>query len=43
MSYSNDTNAWIAFLKYFISIVSSMQVQKIQIGNEKLETVDKTS
>ena len=40
MGYSSDKNIRIAFLKLFINIVSSMQVQKTQIEKEKLEAVD---
>lgn len=40
MGYSSDRSIRIAFLKLFINIVSSMQIQKKEIENEKLEAVD---
>ncbi|CAL9729565.1 inhibitory regulator protein Ira2p [Monosporozyma unispora] len=40
MGYSNNKNIRVAFLKLFINIVSSMQIQKTKIENEKLEAMD---
>lgn len=40
MGYSRNKSIRVAFLKLFINIVSSMQIQKTMIENEKLKAMD---